>query len=100
MYIVSVRFKIADGHAGAFREAVIRQSENSLARETACRQFDVCFDPEDPNACLLYEKYDDRAAFEQHLASEHFRSFDQAVGSWVVQKDVSTWVQVQPEDSP
>ncbi len=31
-------------------------------------------DPEDPRVFLLYEQYRDKAAFEEHGASEHFKT--------------------------
>ena len=57
-------------------------------------QFDVCFDPDNPCRCVLYERYDDRDAFEVHLASDHFREFDAKVQPWVQSKIVETWEQV------
>lgn len=30
-------------------------------------------DPEDPRVFLMYEQYDDKAAFEAHGASDHFK---------------------------
>ena len=39
---------------------------------------------------FLYEIYDDRAAFDAHLASPHFRAFDAEVGPWVQDKQVET----------
>ena len=32
-----------------------------------------CRDPEDPRSFLFYEQYRDKAAFEEHGASEHFQ---------------------------
>jgi len=31
-------------------------------------------DPEDPRVFLMYEQYRDRAAFEEHGATEHFKA--------------------------
>ena len=31
-------------------------------------------DPEDPRVFLMYEQYRDKAAFEEHGASEHFKT--------------------------
>ena len=32
-----------------------------------------CRDPEDPRSLLFYEAYRDKAAFEEHGATEHFQ---------------------------
>ena len=60
MFIVTVEFEINSDHLQSFRDAVTTQASNSLSLEPACHQFDVCFDPDRPQICFLYEKYDDR----------------------------------------
>lgn len=92
MYVVTVVFEISAGSEEAFRSAVQRQAENSLAREEACRRFDVCLDPARPDRVFLYEIYDDRAAFDAHLASDHFAAFDSQVADMVASKTVETWL--------
>lgn len=91
MYVVTVVFEVQPEFAGSFREAVLQQAKNSLTLEAACSCFDVCFDPDRPERVFLYEIYDDRAAFELHMATDHFAAFDQRVTPWVVTKTVETW---------
>jgi quinol monooxygenase YgiN len=45
---------------------------------------------------FLYERYGDRAAFEAHLASEHFLAFDAAVRGMIAAKSVRTLQRVDP----
>lgn len=45
-------------------------------------------------AVFLYERYDDRAAFEAHLASTHFKTFDAMVAPCLEAKTVATCVRV------
>jgi (4S)-4-hydroxy-5-phosphonooxypentane-2,3-dione isomerase len=47
-----------------------------------------------PDTVFLWEIYDDRAAFDAHLASRHFRDFDRATADMVRTKTV-TFYQVQ-----
>ncbi len=42
MLAVTVRFHVAPAHAEAFFERVRQQAKDSLEREAACTQFDVC----------------------------------------------------------
>lgn len=91
MYVITVLFEVHEASAERFSEAIQAQARNSLDRETACRVFDVCRDPADANRFFLYEVYDDRAAFEAHLASDHFRAFDATVAEWVAVKTVEAW---------
>ena len=43
--------------------------------EPGCRQFDVTLDREQPNRVVLYEVYEDEAAFEVHLQMPHLATF-------------------------
>ena len=90
MYVVIVDFRLARGATEAFLPLMKRQAQVSLETEAGCRQFDICVDPDDPCAVLLYEIYDDRAAFEAHLASPHFLAFDRDVAAYVANKSVRT----------
>lgn len=89
--IVLVEFTIAPAHAEVFLARVQQQAADSLALEEACTHFDVAHDPADRGRVLLYEIYDDDAAFAAHLASEHFKAFDAEVADWVIGKQVSKW---------
>ena len=91
MIAVTVEFEIKPEHLAPFRAAVLRQASNSLSAEPACRQFDVCTDATTPTQFFLYELYDDRAAFEDHLVTEHFRQFNQDIADWTVRKIVRIW---------
>ena len=88
MYVVIVDFAIKPEHAAAFAKAVSENARTSTEKEPACRQFDVCVSPDDPCSFFLYEVYNDRAGFEAHLASAHYKSFDQLVQPWVADKKV------------
>ena len=91
MYLVAVTFQIAMDKAEAFVARVQQQAADSLT-EAGCRRFDVWVNPADPARVFLYEIYDDRAAFDVHLASDHFKAFDAEVGLWVAEKRVETAV--------
>ena len=41
--------------------------------EPGCEAYIPCRDPENSRAFLVYEQYRDKAAFEEHGASEHFQ---------------------------
>lgn len=90
MLLVAVTFEIVADRAEAFRDRVPRQAADSLG-EPGCRRFDVWCDPGDCMRVFLFEIYDDRAAFDAHLASEHFKAFDAEVGPWVRDKRVEQW---------
>ncbi len=94
MYVVAVNFFIKPGNIEAFLPLMMEQARNSLEKEPDCHVFDVCQNPDDPNEVFLYEVYTDRAAFDLHLASEHFKEFDAAVQQMVSDKMVTTYLKV------
>ena len=91
MYLVAVTFRIRPAHADDFLTRVQQQAADSLT-ESGCQRFDVWQSPTDPATVFLYEIYDDRAAFDVHLDSEHFKAFDAEVSSWIADKAVETAV--------
>ncbi len=97
MYVITVEFEIDSEPVERFRDEMLLQAANSLSNEVGCRFFDVCFAPNAPTHCFLYEKYDDRAAFDAHLATGHFAHFDKTVAPWIKSKTVCTWEQAPAE---
>ena len=96
MYVVTVEFVIKPEQMPAFMPLMVGNARASLEQEPGCRQFDVCVDPAKRNTVFLYEVYDDRAAFDEHLATAHFRSFDAAVKDMVAEKRVRTYERKAP----
>ncbi|MEL7167329.1 MAG: putative quinol monooxygenase [Pseudomonadota bacterium] len=92
MYVVTVEFEIKGDRIDAFMQRMMENALSSLDIEEGCLQFDVCQSAEDGSLVFLYEVYVDRDAFEVHLSSEHFVSFDKAVSSMIVAKSVTSWV--------
>ena len=93
-YAVCVTFEIDPDQMSVFMPLMLKNAQASLADEPGCRQFDVLTDPDRPTDVFLYELYDDAEAFQLHLNSDHFRSFDAAVGPMIVAKTVQTYTQV------
>ncbi len=91
MYVVTVEFEIKAEKLDEFRAQMIANATASREREPGCRQFDVCADPAKPERIFLYEIYTDRAAFDAHLATEHFKAFDRTVAPWIASKAVRTY---------
>lgn len=87
-YCVLVEFDLHEGTGGQFMPLMRAQAANSLALEQGCRVFDVWTASDQPGKVVLYEIYDDRSAFDLHLASAHFKSFDVEVAPLVAQKRV------------
>lgn len=85
-FAVVVDFEIDPDQVDAFRIAMLQQAKNSLELEEGCRQFDVFTDAQTPTIFVLYELYDDEAAFEAHLESDHFARFAAHVEPMVINR--------------
>ncbi|MEL6915761.1 MAG: putative quinol monooxygenase [Pseudomonadota bacterium] len=96
MFAVVVTLEIAPGKLTDFLELIRPNAAASLREEPGCKRFDVCHDGGRPGEVFLYELYDDGAAFEAHLATAHFKTFDAATASMIVAKDVRTYEDVWP----
>ena len=94
MYAVCVTFTLKSDQALQFMPLMQANARTSLAHEPGCVQFDVLSDPAKPDQVFLYELYVDPAAFDAHLASPHFKSFNAATAEMVADKVVQTWTEV------
>jgi quinol monooxygenase YgiN len=88
MFVVVVEFNIKPAHQDDFMQAMVANAQASLQLEDGCHHFDVDVSIDNPNLVFLYEIYDDRAAFDTHLQSEHFISFNSTVTNYVASKQV------------
>jgi quinol monooxygenase YgiN len=91
MYVITVDFVLHAQHTGAFMPLMLENARVSRETESGCRRFDVCRDPARPECVFLYEMYDDRAAFEAHLMTAHFKTFDELTKSMVESKAVHSY---------
>ena len=89
MFVITVDFEIKSEYVNEFRSRVLQQAKDSLNNEEKCFTFDVCFDEKKTNKVFLYEIYQDKNAFDYHLKSDHYLSFDKDVKNWVTKKTVN-----------
>ena len=92
MYVVTVTFRIAPEASDEFLVAMRENAQTSLETEPGCHRFDVAIGEDGPETVFLYELYTDRAAFDVHLGSAHFKAFDAKVAPWVIDKAVATYL--------
>lgn len=97
MFVVTVEFILKPSHREEFLEAMVVNALASREREPGCRQFDVTEDLADPSYVFLYELYDDRAAFDAHTASPHFKQFDMLVQPWIERKRARFLERLDPD---
>jgi quinol monooxygenase YgiN len=71
-YVVVVRMTAPDGEHDRAEELIRRLGEASR-QEPGVSHYIAHRDPEDPRVFLMYEQYRDKAAFEEHGATDHFK---------------------------
>lgn len=93
-FAVCVSFHIHEDQISAFLPLIAENAAQSLRDEPGCLQFDVLTDPSRPGEVFLYELYSDAAAFDAHLATPHFKTFDAASAAMIADKSIATYRQV------
>lgn len=74
--VILVEFKLDPDNLPRFLELVRANAKTSLAVEPGCRRFDVALEQGAGGpTVLLYEIYDNDAAFQAHLKLEHVTTF-------------------------
>jgi quinol monooxygenase YgiN len=71
-FVLVVRMKAKEGSEQK-AVSVARELTEASRAEAGCQAYIACVDAEDPGTILIFEEYADKAAFEEHGASEHFQ---------------------------
>jgi len=90
-FVIVVDFKIKPGQMAEFRRLIDDNARASVKHEPGCSRFDVCANRKDADRVLLYEIYNDRAAFDAHLKTKHFAAFNDASAALVAEKIVAEY---------
>jgi quinol monooxygenase YgiN len=72
MLIQSVHFKFAAEDADT-AQAMLRELREASRKEEGVVAFDVARSRDKPNVFALWEQYRDGAAFDAHVATEHYQ---------------------------
>ena len=73
-FVLTVKIRIKPENLEAFMREV---TANAIAArgEPGCRQFEVLVDPQDSTNLMLFEVYDDEAAFQAHQQRAAFKHY-------------------------
>ncbi|WP_417258714.1 putative quinol monooxygenase [Celeribacter sp.] len=96
MFVVAVTLTLKEGAEAAFMPLMIENARLSRETEVGCHLFDICVGENETGAreVFLYEIYTDAAAFEAHLQTRHYKSFDAAVSEMIATKVLKTYDEV------
>jgi quinol monooxygenase YgiN len=73
-YVLVVNIRIKPENVDAFMREVLANAK-AARTEPGCRQFEVLVDPQDRSKLMLFEVYDDEAAFQAHAAGAAFKQY-------------------------
>ena len=90
-YVVVAQFEVKAGQLSAMVEAAKTDAAASVANEPGCRRFDVLVPRDGAERVVLYEIYDDEAAFQAHLETPHLKAFRDAIGPLVQDRQVDAF---------
>ena len=90
-FVITVDFTVKPGAMAAFRKLIDQNARDSCTQEPGCQRFDVLAPIEAGDRILLYEIYDDRAAFDAHLKTQHFDVFNRESEGLVISKTVAQY---------
>ncbi|MER9235278.1 antibiotic biosynthesis monooxygenase [Mesorhizobium sp. M0622] len=101
-FAITVAFELVEGAFPEFHRLVSENAALSVELEPDCFRFDVLTREHaaETTCVFLYEIYKDRAAFDLHLASEHFRQFDQRSRDLVISKTVIAYAVQENAKTP
>jgi quinol monooxygenase YgiN len=88
-FVILVDFRLKPGAMADFRRLIDENARTSYLEEPGCRRFDVLEPAGEADHIVLYEIYDDRAAFEAHVKTRHFAHFNEASAALVAAKAVT-----------
>jgi (4S)-4-hydroxy-5-phosphonooxypentane-2,3-dione isomerase len=86
MFSLMVQLQVDPERREEFLAAITANAEASVRDEPGCLRFDVSSVEGDENGFVFYELYRDAAAFEEHRAAPHFRTWREVADRTVVQQ--------------
>jgi quinol monooxygenase YgiN len=72
MYVVIATWVAREGQEDAVAR-ILRENAVATNAEPGCREFTVYREKGEPRTFILYEVYDDEAAFQAHREAPHFK---------------------------
>ncbi len=78
-FVVIAEFSISKENRAEFLSACGEDATSSVRDEPGCRTFEVLTAEDSDGLIVLFEIYDDKAAFDAHRETPHFAAFAKSV---------------------
>ena len=93
-----VEFEIKPENIGKFMELINENARLSVKDEPGCLQFDVLQAKDNPNKVVLYEIYENDAAFDAHVKMPHVGKFFGAAKEMIAKQTAHRLKRVSPNE--
>jgi quinol monooxygenase YgiN len=90
LHILVVEYDIVPAEIDKYL-AAIKALGAAAVKEPGCRQLSIAVSQKDPNHVLLFEAWDNTAAFDAFLATDLFKKYQATVGSMIAKRDIRTY---------
>ena len=94
-FVLQVSIRIKPENVDAFMQKLDENARNAR-KEPGCKQFEVLVDPKDGTKIMLYEVYNDEAAFETHQQTPHFKKYVAESVPLLADRARTVWRRVSP----
>ena len=94
-FVLQVSIRIKPENVDAFMQKLDENARNAR-KEPGCKQFEVLVDPNDRAKIMLYEVYNDEAAFETHQQTPNFKKYVAEAVPLLADRVRSVWKRVSP----
>jgi autoinducer 2-degrading protein len=98
MFVVVVFLEAEGGRQEELGAALRMHAGTCRERETGCQRYDISVDPIEGAAFLLYQIYDDEAAYLAHREMPHYADFRLLTDPWTKSRRVLTYRAVDLTD--
>ena len=99
MQVVVVFLEAERGREAELRAALAMHAVACREKEPGCRRYDISVDPLEGASFLLYQVYDDEAAYLAHRELPHYADFRILTDPWVRTRRVLTYEAVALQGS-
>ena len=95
-FVLQVNLKVKPENLDKFMAAILTNGKASRETEPGCRAFEILVDPADKTRMMLYEVYDNEAAFQSHQNTPHFKHYLANAVPWLESRERHVWTRAAP----
>lgn len=88
LYVNAVDIDVVPGKIEDYLVAIKEVGAASIKSEPGCSEFDITVSQKDPNHLFIFEVYENAAAFDAHLKSDHYKKYAATAKDVVAKREV------------